>query len=449
MIGHHLGVRASFCTICLVSRRFYDITQTFLHSPLGSDLIWRLGIALQLGLDGVAVSEIQGQLLIEVAATYGSQVADAYCDLEGWQQKRKRQLREPDHGRAMKTLRRDAEQTRNKWSVFLVGYCLYHGYGEKDTDDEKPNHFAAIEWYQRAVKNHALCVAQNHYALMLLDVVEGTAERAVSEEVLLAAASGETAENLFEYATRLLHEAAMQGNCRARYGWAMRNEDIPDSLMFFEFTEEEEHYYQEQEQGQDQELSRHQRSWWSDTLCVQQMHDSAMQGHDEALYELGLYSLYKYRQYQKSADWSRYREQGQDQELSRHQRCWSSDTLCVQQMHDSAMQGHDEALYELGLYSHYMQLADNKGHAVAACHVALAMEKVGKKHAAFDCYQKSAKMNVVRAMYCLGGYYIYGMGPVVADPAIALAWYTKAARLGHVQAATDAQVLVDAGVTLN
>ena len=388
MIGHHLGVRASFCTICLVSRRFYDITQTFLHSPLGSDLIWRLGIALQLGLDGVAVSEIQGQLLIEVAATYGSQVADAYCDLEGWQQKRKRQLREPDHGRAMKTLRRDAEQTRNKWSVFLVGYCLYHGYGEKDTDDEKPNHFAAIEWYQRAVKNHALCVAQNHYALMLLDVVEGTAERALSEKVLLAAASGETAENLFEYATRLLHEAAMQGNCRARYGWAMRNEDIPDSLMFFEFTEEEEHYYQEQEQGQDQELSR-------------------------------------------------------------HQRCWSSDTLCVQQMHDSAMQGHDEALYELGLYSHYMQLADNKGHAVAACHVALAMEKVGKKHAAFDCYQKSAKMNVVRAMYCLGGYYIYGMGPVVADPAIALAWYTKAARLGHVQAATDAQVLVDAGVTLN
>lgn len=257
---------ASTCSV--VSSSWRVATEVWFASSEGAYSIFKVGIALELGLDHRKISEEAGERLIVRAAERGCCVADAYCDLEGWGEEKPRlnhmeqRERVPHHKRAVDNLlsdikRADEETKRPRvptaWSAFLIGYCLYHGYGGKDGKGKLPNHSAAVSWYRRACDEN-LCVAQNHLALMYLhdegELKCGTKER--------ARCTGEDDPEMREMVEEMMLEAARSGNCRAKYGYATMKRTAVN------------------------------RGWKCEEM-KRMLIESAEQGHEEAQYDVGIF----------------------------------------------------------------------------------------------------------------------------------------------------------------
>ena len=240
---------ASTCSV--VSSSWRVATEVWFASSEGAYSIFKVGIALELGLDHRKISEEAGERLIVCAAERGCCVADAYCDLEGWGEEKL-----PHHKRAVDNLlsdikRADEETKRPRvptaGSAFLIGYCLYHGYGGKDGKGKLPNHSAAVPWYRRACDEN-LCVAQNHLALMYLHD-EGGLKCGTKER---ARCTGEDDPEMREMVEEMMLEAARSGNCRAKYGYATLKRTASEEMKWM-------------------------------------LIESAEQGHEEAQYDVGIF----------------------------------------------------------------------------------------------------------------------------------------------------------------
>ena len=420
-----LGIDSVQQHLQLVSLSFYNTTQTWLHSPDGTAALFKEGIGYQLGLDHKTIADDKGQAMIEAAAGFKCLVAEAYCDLEGWGG------RAVNHGQAFRTLLQGTTAkthhnctTSVQWSEFLVGYCLFHGYGDETTPNSgssMANPSEAVHWYKKAAKR-GLCVAQNHLALMMLhneggltmDDEDVVVDDNNDDNVYLDSAKDTNQEWVFSKAYRLLWHSAKQGNCRARYGWSLGFVDLHKRTEFSDGLED----------------FVNQRDWWlkskgcvggdSDDLTGDgdhkltvvrgdMMRRACQQGHDEAQFEMGLY------------------------------------VMC------SAATGHDGIAFMWDC----MTKASVQGHGVAQCHLARMYEKKGDKSSARIWYEKSAQHHeqeggngVPEAQFSLAGYHLYGYGGLRSDPHIALAWYTRAAAQGHAMAQQDAETLVEMGVEL-
>ena len=373
----YLGFYHVSASVRLVSTRFATISRTWLNSPTGTNSLWLIGIAHQLGLDNKKILDDKGQQMIEKAAELGCKVADAYCDLEGWNG------RIPKHGKAVQTLKTLYKQTKSAWCSFLIGYCLYHGYGaEDDKDATRSNHAAAVPYYQHAAALQ-LCVAQNHLALMILHEEGGI---------------------IFSHSIcfDLLWSASQQGNCRARYGWAMGDDlSIPDA--FSDDLENEVNY----------------RTWCNEDERKKMMQSAAKQGHEEALYECALQSIKEF-------------ELIVDDGCGKKRRDVRSKVVLV--FHEASKRGHALSQCWLGRIF---------GDKYFKC------QDFDNRKRGSNYYRLSAQNGLPEGMFKIGHDYLYGSGCVERDPKIALAWYTKATELGHVQAGIDAQTLIEAGVTLD
>ena len=354
-----LGVREAARTVAELAQGWRACFQVWLAAPGGRMALWLAGVARTLGLDGQDLSEPAGRRLVEEAAARGCACAEAFCNLEGWGG------RVVDFRRALNTLRREAVATTStcdgidknplhRWAVFLLGYCLYHGYG---TPGGVADHHAAVPYYRRAAEA-GLCVAQNHLALMLQHGEGGLSPDPAQCKTLLA-------------------RAAAQGNCRARYGLGMafRHEDGCEDDGPMRMT----------------------------AAAVRLFEESAMQGHDEAQYELAL----------------RCAALGQNAEA-------------VLWMRRAARQGTSDGRAEYAL-----------GHFHAS---GLGPLSPPDKCAALKWYTASAQRGNPDAQFSLGSYHLYGYAGLRASPAQALAFFQMAARAGHAQAASDAAVLVELGI---
>jgi TPR repeat protein len=402
---NHLGPPKAFC---FVSKAFLVRIFAWLHSRDGSKTLWIEGIALVLGIDNKTINEVQGQQLIVAAATFGFPTAIAYNFLEGW---------DPDtgidHGKAFRILMKDALEHQYAWSEFLVGYCLYHGYGDDNAPNSgsrQPNHVAAVEWYRRAVKQN-LCVAQNHLALMIMNDEGGL----------------ETPDWNWENSIvcQLLWNSAIQGNCRGMFGWAMSYVDhgkgiTGDDLQYFAALDTLD------------ENENNLREWWCSSEKREMMVQSYEQGQDEATYEIALYLRYRHT----------YAPNNESTKIVQHFR-YLLDT--------SDMHINERKIDSFKL----MKRASMDGHPVAQCTLAKLYELQGNWLMAREWFEKSARnrrsingKGIPEAMHSLGTYYLHGKGELKPDLQIALAWFRLASRYNHEMALFDAQTLENAGVVI-
>ena len=232
-----------------VDYRFSEWVDLFLRSRDGASAYFCVGIAYQLGVQNKPIRDKLGRKLIEVSAERGNPCGQAYCNLEGW---RDGGQGVPDWKLAYGILKAAAASTSHgkkiqAWAAFLVGYCLYHGYGVSVDQAE------AAFWYQSS-SAAGLCAAQNHLAIMYLEG-EGDLER---NKVM---------------ARELLLLASRQGNCRARYTLALHDYSMATNSVLGSIINTEIHEEISSERGE---------------TIVSLLLQSAHQGHDEAEYRLAL-----------------------------------------------------------------------------------------------------------------------------------------------------------------
>jgi TPR repeat protein len=125
--------------------------------------------------------------------------------------------------------------------------------------------------------------------------------------------------------------------------------------------------------------------------------------------------------------------------------CWRECEAMRSMMFESAVQGHEEGMYEIAEmhYSRTRKQPASRGDDV--------MEAEDDRKALL-WFERAGRAGCVKSQFQLGGAYLHGrLGTYCMksrDVMIAMAWYTRAARQGHVDAQISVQLLGECGVTL-